>query len=67
MSEPFTRRRRILELAVCAVLVAAIGVFGLWKMDYLGSSTAVHVRMTDNSRSAYVAKNIVEGNGYTAQ
>ncbi len=58
-------RVRVVELFICAVLVTALGLFGLTKMDYLNPATAHHVRMTDNSRSAYVAKNLVDGNGYT--
>lgn len=34
-------------------------------MDYLSAATAHHIRMTDSTRTAYVAKNIVEGRGYT--
>ena len=57
------RRRR--DLVVVAVAVAVVAVFALWRMGYLSPSTAHYVRMTDNSRSAYVAKNLAEGRGYT--
>lgn len=59
-----SRRRVALELAVCAVLLAVISLNALRRMDYLGDN-AQHIRMTDASRTAYVARNIVEGNGYT--
>jgi hypothetical protein len=59
------RLGRALELVVCAVLATALAVLGLWKMDYLNPATAHHIRMTDSTRTAYVAKNIAEGRGYT--
>lgn len=66
MAEEVVRRRtRLIELVVAGVLLTGLALFGLWKMDYLKPATAHHVRMTDNSRSAYVAKNIVDGKGYT--
>ncbi len=58
------RRRIAIELAVATVLLAVISLNALRRMDYLGDN-AQHIRMTDASRTAYVAKNIVEGNGYT--
>lgn len=66
MSEGPSRRWAIArELAVCGVLLAALSVYALWKMDYLSPATAEHIRMTDSTRTAYVAKNIAEGRGYT--
>jgi len=62
---PERRRNRIIELAVCAGLVALLGIYGLYRMDYLSAATAHHIRMTDSTRTAYVAKNIAEGRGYT--
>ena len=60
-------RRRVVavEVLVCAVLLVAIAFFAMWKMDYLTPGHLHQLRMTDNSRSAYVAKNLVEGKGYT--
>jgi hypothetical protein len=54
-----------IELGVCACLVAVLAVYGLYRMDYLDPATAHHIRMTDSTRTAYVAKNIAEGRGYT--
>ena len=67
MSEgPKPRRFALaLELTLCAVLVTILSVNALRRMDYLASDTADHIRMTDVSRTAYVAKNIAEGRGYT--
>ncbi len=62
---PERRRIRIVELGVCAVLVTALGLYGLYRMDYLSAATAHHIRMTDSTRTAYVAKNLAEGRGYT--
>ena len=62
---PHQRRRLVIELVVCTLLVLVYSVYGLWRMDYLSPRTAEQVRMTDSSRTAYVAKNIVEGRGYT--
>jgi len=61
-----SRRALIIELAVFTVLIVALSVFALWKMNYLSADTAHEVRMTDSGRTAYVAKNIAEGRGYTA-
>lgn len=55
----------LLETLFCAVLVLGVGLFALWKMGYLSAATADEVRMTDQSRTAYVAKNLVEGRGYS--
>ena len=62
-----SRRNRAVavELAVVGALVLAMSVYALWRMDYLSPATAEHVRMTDSTRTAYVAKNIAEGRGYT--
>jgi hypothetical protein len=65
MSELSPRRRLVVELLVCTLLVLAYSIFALWRMDYLSADGAEHVRMTDNTRTAYVAKNIAEGRGYT--
>ena len=62
---PQRRRTQIIELFVCAALVGALAVYGLYRMDYLSAATAHHIRMTDATRTAYVAKNIAEGRGYT--
>ena len=58
-------RKVVIESAICALVIATISVIALWKMDYLGSATSKHVRMNDSARTAYVAKNIVDGNGYS--
>lgn len=57
----------MIELVTCTVLVLALSLFALWKMDYLNPATAHHIRMTDSTRTAYVAKNIAEGRGYTTK
>jgi hypothetical protein len=54
-----------LELAVCALLVTLIALNALRRMDYLSGDGAQTIRMTDASRNALVARNLVEGNGYT--
>src|SRR5690349_6679596 len=54
-----------LELCAVAAIVLVVALYALWRMDYLSPATAHHVRMTDSTRTAYVAKNIVEGRGYT--
>lgn len=59
------RRYRALELAVCVLLVSIIAVNALRRMDYLSADGAQTIRMTDASRNALVARNLVEGNGYT--
>ncbi|MCE9576989.1 MAG: hypothetical protein K8W52_27835 [Deltaproteobacteria bacterium] len=59
------RYRGAIELAVVAGVVLALSLYALWRMDYLSADTAHHVRMTDSTRTAYVAKNIAEGRGYT--
>jgi hypothetical protein len=59
------RLRGVVELAVVAAVVLGLSLYALWRMDYLSSATAHHVRMTDSTRTAYVAKNIAEGRGYT--
>src|SRR6267142_1097159 len=55
---------KTLELAICTLLVLVISLNALRRMEYLGD-TAETIRMTDASRNALVARNIVEGNGYT--
>lgn len=55
----------MLELAICTLLVTVIAVNALRRMDYLSSAGVPAIRMTDESRSALVARNLVEGNGYT--
>lgn len=52
-----------LELLVLLVAVGFLTFNSLRRMDYLGDSP--HIRMTDSSRTALVAKNIAEGRGYT--
>jgi hypothetical protein len=59
------RFRGVVELAVVAAVVLGLALYALWRMDYLSADTAHHVRMTDSTRTAYVAKNIAEGRGYT--
>jgi hypothetical protein len=54
-----------MEIVVCTALVAVVALNALRRMDYFGEG-ATHIRMTDESRTAMVAKNIVEGRGYTA-
>lgn len=54
----------ILELAICALLVTVIAGNALRRMDYLSSSGGPAIRMTDASRNALVARNLIEGNGY---
>jgi hypothetical protein len=66
MSDGAPRWRLALELGLCAVVVAALALNALRRMDYLGADTMAHIRVTDASRTAYVAKNLVEGRGYTA-
>jgi hypothetical protein len=63
---PKRRFSTAIELVVCITLVAVVGLNALRRMDYFGSDTAQHIRMTDESRTAMVAKNIAEGRGYTA-
>lgn len=67
MSEPDRpwRWRLAIELAICTLLVAAISVNAMRRMDYFGTTTEQQIRMTDESRTAYVAKNLAEGHGYT--
>jgi hypothetical protein len=60
------RRALAIELAVCAVLVVAMSLYALSRMNYLSSATRHEVLQTDSARTAYVAKNIAEGKGYTA-
>ncbi|HUJ61413.1 MAG TPA: hypothetical protein VLX92_23070 [Kofleriaceae bacterium] len=64
-SEVKPRRALAIELAVCTLLIGLLSLNAMRRMDYLGADTAQHIRMTDESRSAYVAKNIADGNGYT--
>jgi hypothetical protein len=59
------RWSRAIELSIVAAVIALLGLHALWRMEYLGHDGSRMARMTDNSRSAYVAKNIVDGNGYT--
>lgn len=47
------------------LLLGLVAVHALRRMDYLNPATLDHIRMTDASRSAYVAKNIADGLGYT--
>ncbi|MEJ7601675.1 MAG: hypothetical protein WKG01_27485 [Kofleriaceae bacterium] len=65
MSLGLRRWRVAIELGLCVVLVGLLSLNALRRMDYFGADTAEHVRMTDASRTAYVAKNIAEGRGYT--
>lgn len=53
------------EVALSLILVTVVSLHALHQMDYLGAGRE-HIRMTDSSRTAYVAKNIAEGRGYTA-
>jgi hypothetical protein len=54
------------EVAIALILVTWLSVRALRQMEYLSDSGHAHIRMTDESRTAYVAKNIVEGRGYVA-
>jgi len=56
-----------LELVICALLVTVIAGRALQRMDYLSADGAPTIRMTDASRNALVARNLVDGNGYTTQ
>ena len=60
------RRALAIELAVCALLVVAMSLYALSRMNYLSAATKHEVLMTDSARTAYVAKNIAEGKGYVA-
>lgn len=64
-SRGWRRAGAILELVLCTLLVTVIAVNALRRMDYLSASGAPAIRMTDSSRSALVARNLVEGNGYS--
>ena len=57
--------RAVRDLIVVGLAIAVIATFALWRMGYLSPATAHQIRMTDNSRSAYVAKNLADGHGYT--
>jgi hypothetical protein len=61
-----TTRRLALETVLCAVLVLAVALHAFWRMDYFEEESAHEIMLTDQSRTAYVAKNLVEGRGYTA-
>ena len=54
------RRQIAIELAICTVMVTALSLYGLSRMDYFDRDHRDDVRMTDNTRTAYVAKNIAE-------
>jgi hypothetical protein len=64
MSPGPSRWRVAIELGLVVVLVGIIALNALRRMDYFAPDTAEHIRMTDASRTAYVAKNIAEGRGY---
>ena len=57
--------QRVRELVVVGLAAALVATFALWRMGLLYGPSAHHVRLTDNTRTAYVAKNLVEGHGYT--
>ena len=59
----FGRFAFAVEIAICTLLISIVAVNALRRMDYFENES--HIRMTDVSRSAYVAKNIAEGRGYT--
>ena len=50
---------------VCALVVAVISCAVLWRMGLLSPSSGQDTLPIDTARTAYVAHNIVEGNGYT--
>jgi hypothetical protein len=50
---------------IVMVLALGLSIFAMWRMEYLWSPRAEYVRMTDSARNAYVAKNLVEGRGYS--
>jgi len=60
--EPSPERVTLLELAVCALLVSVVALLALKRMELLHDTVGYH---TDQTRTAYVAKNLVEGRGYT--
>jgi len=65
---PLGRQQRVmlaLELFVGFVLIGLLALNAMRRMDYLGDDTGQYIRMTDASRTAYVAKNLAEGRGYT--
>jgi hypothetical protein len=59
-------RRVVVEMLLCAALVTVVALCAFWRMDYFSPDNAQQVMMTDQSRTAYVAKNVVEGRGYVA-
>lgn len=58
----FVRRR---DIWVCALVVTVLSCAALWRMGLLWPSSAQDALPIDTARTAYVARNIVEGNGYT--
>ena len=62
---PRRRARFAFELGLCAAIVTLLSLNALRRMDYLDPDTMAHIRVSDASRTAYVAKNIAEGRGYT--
>lgn len=58
----FVRRR---DVWLCALVVTIISCAALWRMGLLWPSSAQDTLPIDTARTAYVARNIVEGNGYT--
>lgn len=65
MKRIWTALRRRRDVWLCALLTAAVGVFVLWRLALLSPSTWQDSLVVDSARTALVAKNIVEGNGYT--
>ncbi len=61
------RLSAVLEVVICALLVTMIAGRALQRMDYLSTDGAQTIRMTDASRNALVARNIVDGKGYTTE
>lgn len=41
-----------------------LSLYALWRMGYLSADCSYRCHLTDSSRTAYVAKHIVEGHGY---
>lgn len=57
--------RRHRDVWVCALLVTLISCASLWRLGLLWPSSEQEVLVVDTARTALVAKNLVDGNGYT--
>lgn len=68
MSVEPSRRARLagaLELVIVGAVVLGLSLFALWRMDYLSAGSGHQIRMTDSTRTAYVARNLALGRGYS--